>query len=169
MQQSLWQWIVPEWPIIPPRLMRRLRGVPQCCWAKLSRAGVGLVLIVLITSCGTLGGPPKAIISQGIARQVEHAQQALHQQLANTTDSGSKLHIQRVKVDVARSVDIGDRSAYQVKGTYTLTGKSGNRSFRQHQSPFEVYLQRQAGEPAWLLLEPRVADDAEIYWTQEPL
>lgn len=126
-----------------------------------------LVLATLLTACGAIGAPPRAVVQQAIAVQITQTQTALESQLYRQAAPATAFQIEDVKVTRRQSLAIASQPGYQIQGSYTMTLNFPERRVQKRNIAFEVYLQRQPTGKAWNLARPRPSE-AEL-WNLQPL
>ncbi|MDH6061782.1 hypothetical protein NWP17_15295 [Chrysosporum bergii ANA360D] len=124
---------------------------------------VMVVLLVLLTACGTLGLlPNNELVEKALTLQVEQTQQQLNQKLDLDFQS---FEIKRLKIRQEQPLTIENLPAFRVRGTYDLIFHLPKRQLTQLQQPFEVYLQVQREGKSWRLLIPeRNNQDDQPNW-----
>jgi hypothetical protein len=116
------------------------------------RLVVTMILLVLLTACGSIGLlPTSELVQKAIALGLEQTQQELSQKL-ELNFQGYK--IKRLKIAEEKPLTIQNLPAFRVRGTYDLTVNLPQRQLTQLQQPFEVYLQIQREGKTWRLLLP---------------
>jgi hypothetical protein len=108
------------------------------------------------------------VVEQAVAQKLVQAQSLLRTQLTGEELETSGVEIGKVKVSSSQNVTLGDISAVEVEGIYTLKGGDLSRSQRQQTRPFDIYLQRGAEKDQWRLLEPQQAGK-QPQWKSIPL
>jgi hypothetical protein len=132
-----------------------------------------LRLVLLLTLCGSLlgcsvfnPGPPAAVVQQAVAQKLWQTQSLLRAQLSGQALVESTFEVGKVKVNAHHPVSLGQVSAVEVEGTYTLKGGDLSRAQRRQLRPFDIYLQRGPEKDQWRLLEPT---STTAGWTAIPL
>lgn len=132
---QMWRWSWPQQPLGRWPL-----------WALL------LALWLPLTACGGPQPPSDGVIEQALRQQFEQVQQDLRSQLAAPKDTPSELRLSRIEIDHSRRSRLGDRTIYQIDGTYRLSGRYLGRS-SPRRSPFKISLQ-QLADGSWQLVSP---------------
>ncbi|MBD2256905.1 hypothetical protein [Pseudanabaena sp. FACHB-2040] len=121
------------------------------------KALVVTALALSLMACGGLSGAPaNDVIEQAVVRQFETTQQELQRQLSLEDASASSFQVSGVKVDRTQRMTLQNLPAYQVQGTYRLTGRGLSRAVRRARNPFEIYLQSQDEGETWVLVKPGI-------------
>ncbi|WP_414563968.1 MULTISPECIES: hypothetical protein [unclassified Anabaena] len=116
------------------------------------RLFVTVILLMLITACGSVGLlPTTQLVQKAIALQVEQTQQQLQKKLDLDFQG---FEIKRISISQEQPLTIQNLPAFRVLGTYDLIFKLPKRQLKQLQQPFEVYLQIQQEGKTWRLLRP---------------
>ncbi|MBW4559419.1 MAG: hypothetical protein KME59_26620 [Trichormus sp. ATA11-4-KO1] len=127
------------------------------------RLVVTVILLVLLTACGTIGLlPTTELVQKAIALQVKQTQQQLNQQLDIDFQG---FEIKRLRISREEPLTIQNLPAFRIRGTYDLIFKLPKRQLTQLQQPFEVYLQIQQEGKTWRLLLPQKgSQDSQLAW-----
>ncbi|BAY18591.1 hypothetical protein NIES21_44390 [Anabaenopsis circularis NIES-21] len=127
------------------------------------RLFVTMILLVLLTACGTVGLlPTSELVRKAIALGLEQTQQELSQKLDLDFQG---LEIQQLKIAEEKPLTIQNLPAFRVKGKYDLIIKLPQRQLTQLQQPFELYLQIQQEGKTWRLLLPdKTSKDSQRVW-----
>ena len=134
---------------------------------RLSRIIFGLILIVLLSGCGTFKPPIKLapdgdLVRKAVGLEINTMEQRISERLEATRP---KLKIGEISVKAIEPIYIGDLPAYHLKGTYNLELELLRQQVRQKDNPFDIYLQRQAEGKTWRLLRREVNDgESEPQW-----
>lgn len=127
-----------------------------------------IVLVILLTGCGSIGAPSRHLVEQAIVQQLHETQAALNQQLRLAVQP-TDLTIKRVLIQDQTPLTIDGLRAYRVQGTYNVTTKLRTRQITEQRNPFEVYLQRQKEGKTWRLARLATDDEGEPLWLTERL
>lgn len=131
------------------------------------RAIWAIVLALLLTACGIVGGKPSTeLVEQAIALQLSQSQQELSQQL-RLEDQPTNIHINRVKITEQTPLQINKLQSYHLLGSCDFTVKLAKRSVTQHDTPFEVYLQRQQEGKTWRVASLKANENGELIWVTQ--
>ncbi|MBE9210153.1 hypothetical protein IQ244_27390 [Nostoc sp. LEGE 06077] len=124
---------------------------------------VTIILLVLLTACGTIGLlPTSELVRKAIALGLEQTQQELSQKLDLDFQG---LEIKQLKIAEEKPLTIQNLPAFRVKGKYDLIIKLPQRQLTQLQQPFELYLQIQQEGKTWRLLLPdKTSKDSQRVW-----
>lgn len=122
-----------------------------------------IVLLVVLSSCGTVGLLPNTqLVEKAIAIQLQETQAQLNRQL-DTDFLGFEIKDLRIKRE--EPLTIQNLPAFRVLGTYNLTVKLPTQQFKKSQQPFEIYLQIQQQGKSWRLLLPeKQSQDTPSTW-----
>jgi len=111
-----------------------------------------VILLVLLTACGTIGLlPTSELVQKAIALDLEQTQQKLNQQLDLDFQG---FEIKRLSITQEQPLTIENLPAFRVQGTYDLILKLPKRSLTQAKKTFNLYLQIQQEGKTWRLLLP---------------
>jgi len=134
----------------------------------MGRLLAGALVLLCLSGCAWGGGPSKAVVADAIATQLQQTRQELAQTLKG--DPTSSFQITDITITQRQPTAIAGYSALQLRGTYTLKGRYLNRSLKQPDNPFEIYLTPTADGKTWQLLRPTLAsDDTEPTWVVDLL
>ncbi|MCM0590322.1 MAG: hypothetical protein ACSI46_25745 [Gloeotrichia echinulata DVL01] len=122
-----------------------------------------VILLLLLTACGTIGLlPTSELVQKAIAVQLEQTQKQLNQKL--DLDFGS-FEIKKLTIIQEKPLTIQNLPAFRVQGNYDLIVKLPKRQLTQPQQPFDIYLQIQREGKTWRLLLPdRDNKDTQPTW-----
>ncbi|MBD2302517.1 hypothetical protein [Nostoc sp. FACHB-190] len=127
------------------------------------RLFVAMVLLVLLTACGTIGLlPTSELVEKAIALELEQTKQDLSQKLDIDFQG---FEIKQLKIAEEKPLTIKNLPAFRVKGKYDLIIKLPQRQLKQLQQPFELYLQIQQEGKTWRLLLPdKTSKESKPVW-----
>jgi hypothetical protein len=112
-----------------------------------------------------VGQPPRSVLLQGLALQIQLTQGAIAQALE--LEAGGLPEVSRVRVAEQQAIRIGDGQGWRLAGSFDWR-LPGDR-FRVD-SPFELYLQRGARGESWRLARPSGSPDGSTQaWITDPL
>jgi hypothetical protein len=124
-----------------------------------------LLLVLPLSACGSVGQPPRSVLLQGLALQIQLTQGAIAQALE--LEAGGLPEVSRVRVAEQQAIRIGDGQGWRLAGSFDWR-LPGDR-FRVD-SPFELYLQRGARGESWRLARPSGSPDGSTQaWITDPL
>jgi hypothetical protein len=143
---------------------------PPTSWARaLGRRLLALLLPLLLAlplgACGNGGQPPRAVLLQGLALQIQLTQGAIAQALE--LEAGGLPEVSRVRVAEQQAIRIGEAPGWRLAGAFDwrLPGDP-----IRVDSPFELYLQRGARGESWRLARPSGSPDGSTQaWITDPL
>lgn len=142
-------------PLYQPRpLPARLLG-----WA------LALLLLLPLQACGGVGQPPRAVLLEALALQIQLTQGAIAQALE--LEAGGVPEVSRVRVAQQEAIRIGEARGWRLAGQFDwrLPGDP-----IRVDSPFELYLQRGARGESWRLARPSGSPDgSQQAWITDPL
>ncbi|MBU7583041.1 MAG: hypothetical protein KAF91_09035 [Nostoc sp. TH1S01] len=124
---------------------------------------VTMILLVLLTACGTIGLlPTSELVQKAIALGLEQTKQELSQKLDIDFQG---FEIKQLKIAEEKPLTIQNLPAFRVKGKYDLIINLPQRQLTQLQQPFELYLQIQQEGKTWRLLLPdKNSKDSQRVW-----
>ncbi len=126
-----------------------------------------IVLVVLLTACGGVGGGPnRQLVERAIELELGQTQQLLSKQL-RLDFAPESITVKRLKITNQAPLEIGNLQGYRVTGIYDYTVQLPTRKVTQRENPFEVYLQRQKEGKTWRLAKPQVSEDGEPTWVTQ--
>ncbi|MBD2597781.1 hypothetical protein H6G74_26160 [Nostoc spongiaeforme FACHB-130] len=127
------------------------------------RLFVAMVLLVLLTACGTIGLlPTSELVEKAIALELEQTKQDLSQKLDIDFQG---FEIKQLKIAEEKPLTIKNLPAFRVKGKYDLIINLPQRQLKQLQQPFELYLQIQQEGKTWRLLLPdKTSKESQPVW-----
>ncbi len=131
--------------------------------SKMVRLLVTMILLVLLTACGSIGLlPTSELVRKAIALGLEQTQQELSQKLDLDFQG---FEIKELKIAEEKPLTIQNLPAFRVQGKYDLIIKLSQRQLTQLQQPFELYLQIQQEGKTWRLLLPdKNSKDSQRVW-----
>ncbi|OCQ98334.1 hypothetical protein BCD64_13645 [Nostoc sp. MBR 210] len=127
------------------------------------RLFVAIVLLVLLTACGTIGLlPTSELVEKAIALELEQTKKDLSQKLDIDFQG---FEIKQLKIAEEKPLTVKNLPAFRVKGKYDLIIKLPQRQLKQLQQPFELYLQIQQEGKTWRLLLPdKTSKESQPVW-----
>ena len=135
------------------RVMRRLLQV-MCV----------LSIVVSLTACNG-SQPPRALLNEALALQIELTQSAIASSL-DLTPMPVAPSVSRVRVEDQESFALGDEQGLRISGRFDWQ-LPGDRV--QVDSPFELFLQRGSRGQSWRLARPKGGSDDRQAWLTYPL
>lgn len=127
-----------------------------------------VVASLLLSSCGGPGQPPRAVLLDALALQIQLTQGEIAQALA--LEAPGLPQVSRVRVEEQRSLPVGGSQGLQLRGRFDW--RLAEDPIRVD-SPFELVLQRGERGQSWRLARPLPAapavEGAEPDWTTYPL
>lgn len=143
---------------------------PASVWALLRRQGVRRLLPVLLVLCVALSGcqglhqPPRSVLLQALALQIELTQGAIAKAL--DLEAPGLPEVNRVRVEEQQAISIGESRGLRLSGRFDwrLPGDP-----IRVDSPFELFLVRGAKGQSWRLARPVGGTDAVQDWLTDPL
>lgn len=154
-------------------LLRRLlaaRGLLQGWWTFLWQRALALALPVLllvsvsIAGCQSAGQPPRSVLLQALALQIELTQGAIAQALDLQAEGLPEVN--RVRVEEQQSLRIGEANGLRLAGRFDW--RLPGDAFRVD-SPFELFLVRGEKGQTWRLARPVGGRDSVQEWLTDPL
>lgn len=137
--------------------------------ARLARAMVlTLLLLVMplgLAGCSGAGQPPRGVLLEALALQIQLTQGAIAQALA--LEAGGAPEVNRVRVEQQESLRIGEAKGLRLAGHFDwrLPGDP-----IRVDSAFELYLQRGERGQSWRLARPSGSSDGSTQeWLTYPL
>lgn len=137
--------------------------------ARVARATVlALLLLVMplgLAGCSGAGQPPRGVLLEALALQIQLTQGAIAQALA--LETGGAPEVNRVRVEQQESLRIGEAKGLRLAGRFDwrLPGDP-----IRVDSPFELYLQRGERGQSWRLARPSGSSDGSTQeWLTYPL
>ena len=135
------------------RVVRRLLQV-QCV----------LSIVVSLTACNG-SQPPRALLNEALALQIQLTQSAIASSL-DLTPMPIAPSVSRVRVEDQESFALGDEQGLRISGRFDWQ-LPGDRV--QVDSPFELFLQRGSRGQSWRLARPKGGSDDRQAWLTYPL
>jgi len=133
------------------------------------RSILALLLGILLTACSAVSPyPPRQIVEQAIAIELNQTQQELRQQLRLGTES-VEVHVDRVAIAEQTPLTIDELQSFRVRGTCDFTLKLPQRQITRQQNPFEVYLQRQKENKTWRFARLAAGSDGGVDWVTQKI
>lgn len=127
-----------------------------------------LLLTLLVSSCGGPGQPPRAVLLNALALQIQLTQGAIAQALE--LDAPGLPQVSRVRVEEQRPLLLADGQGLLVRGRFDW--RLAHDPIRVD-SPFELVLQRGERGQSWRLARPLPqapgSPAAERQWSTYPL
>lgn len=137
-------------------------------WRRLGLLLALLWLPLLVSSCGGPGQPPRAVLLNALALQIQLTQGAIAQALE--LDAPGLPQVSRVRVEEQRPLPLADGQGLLVRGRFDW--RLAHDPIRVD-SPFELVLQRGERGQSWRLARPLPQapgiSAAERQWTTYPL
>ncbi|MGJ3246038.1 MAG: hypothetical protein ACFE0I_08195 [Elainellaceae cyanobacterium] len=132
---------------------------------------VGVILLVMLITACSRGGPDLSTVKKAIALQLEQVQAELTQQLYRTATKPPLITVGNVQIDSQQSFTIDAQPAVHIRGTYDVTLDFTDHTLRQKLNTFDVYLQPTPDdEKSWKLARPILnADGKGNQWMMIPL
>jgi hypothetical protein len=124
-----------------------------------------LLLVLPLSACGNGGQPPRSVLLQALALQIQLTQGAIAQALE--LEAGGLPEVSRVRVAEQQAMRIGEAPGWRLAGAFDWR-LPGDRI--RVDSPFELYLQRGARGESWRLARPSGSPDGSTQaWITDPL
>ncbi len=129
---------------------------------------LALLLLVMplgLAGCSGAGQPPRGVLLEALALQIQLTQGAIAQVLA--LEAGGVPEVNRVRVEQQQSLRIGEARGLRLAGRFDwrLPGDP-----IRVDSPFELYLQRGERGQSWRLARPSGSGDGSTQeWLTDPL
>lgn len=142
-------------PLWGHRLLRRLAGL-----------ALALLLLLPLAACGGPGQPPRAVLLNALALQIQLTQGAIAEALALEPQADGQPEVSRVRVASQESLSIGGSRGLHLTGAFDwrLPGDP-----IRVDSPFELYLQRGERGQSWRLAQPSGTAGGSQEWLTYPL
>jgi hypothetical protein len=124
-----------------------------------------LLALLLLGGCSRIGQPPRGVLLDALALQIQLTQGAIARAL--DLEAGGLPEVSRVRVERQETVAIGDGQGLRLGGRFDwrLPG-----DVIRVDSPFELYLQRGEKGQSWRLARPSgSADGTSQAWITDPL
>ena len=123
-----------------------------------------LSIVVSLTACNG-SQPPRALLNEALALQIQLTQSAIASSL-DLTPMPVAPSVSRVRVEDQESFALGDEQGLRISGRFDWQ-LPGDRV--QVDSPFELFLQRGARGQSWRLARPKGGSDDRQAWLTYPL
>ena len=123
-----------------------------------------LTIVVLLTACNG-SQPPRALLNEALALQIQLTQSAIASSL-DLTPMPIAPSVSRVRVEDQESFSLGDEQGLRISGRFDWQ-LPGDRV--QVDSPFELFLQRGSRGQSWRLARPKGGSDDRQAWLTYPL
>ena len=123
-----------------------------------------LSIVVSLTACNG-SQPPRALLNEALALQIQLTQSAIASSL-DLTPMPIAPSVSRVRVEDQESFALGDEQGLRISGRFDWQ-LPGDRV--QVDSPFELFLQRGARGQSWRLARPKGGSDDRQAWLTYPL
>ena len=123
-----------------------------------------LTIVVSLTACNG-SQPPRALLNEALALQIQLTQSAIASSL-DLTPMPIAPSVSRVRVDDQESFALGDEQGLRISGRFDWQ-LPGDRV--QVDSPFELFLQRGSRGQSWRLARPKGGSDDRQAWLTYPL
>ena len=123
-----------------------------------------LSIVVSLTACNG-SQPPRALLNEALALQIQLTQSAIASSL-DLTPMPIAPSVSRVRVEDQESFALGDEQGLRISGRVDWQ-LPGDRV--QVDSPFELFLQRGSRGQSWRLARPKGGSDDRQAWLTYPL
>ena len=123
-----------------------------------------LTIVVSLTACNG-SQPPRALLNEALALQIQLTQSAIASSL-DLTPMPIAPSVSRVRVEDQESFALGDEQGLRISGRFDWQ-LPGDRV--QVDSPFELFLQRGSRGQSWRLARPKGGSDDLQAWLTYPL
>ena len=123
-----------------------------------------LSIVVSLTACNG-SQPPRALLNEALALQIQLTQSAIASSL-DLTPMPIAPSVSRVRVEEQESFALGDEQGLRISGRFDWQ-LPGDRV--QVDSPFELFLQRGSRGQSWRLARPKGGSDDRQAWLTYPL
>ena len=123
-----------------------------------------LSIVVSLTACNG-SQPPRALLNEALALQIELTQSAIASSL-DLTPMPIAPSVSRVRVEDQDSFALGDEQGLRISGRFDWQ-LPGDRV--QVDSPFELFLQRGSRGQSWRLARPKGGSEDRQAWLTYPL
>ncbi|WP_390128682.1 hypothetical protein [Synechococcus sp. HIMB2401] len=123
-----------------------------------------LSIVVSLTACNG-SQPPRALLNEALALQIQLTQSAIASSL-DLTPMPIAPSVSRVRVEDQESFALGDEQGFRISGRFDWQ-LPGDRV--QVDSPFELFLQRGSRGQSWRLARPKGGSDDRQAWLTYPL
>ena len=146
-----------------PQLSSPVSGLKRVV-RRLLQALCVLSIVVSLTACGG-SQPPRALLNEALALQIQLTQSAIASSL-DLTPMPIAPSVSRVRVEDQESFALGDDQGLRISGRFDWQ-LPGDRV--QVDSPFELFLQRGSHGQSWRLARPNGGSDDRQTWLTYPL
>ena len=123
-----------------------------------------LSIVVSLTACNG-SQPPRALLNEALALQIQLTQSAIASSL-DLTPMPIAPSVSRVRVEDQESFALGDEQGLRISGRFDWQ-LPGDRV--QVDSPFQLFLQRGSRGQSWRLARPKGGSDDRQAWLTYPL
>ena len=123
-----------------------------------------LSIVVSLTACNG-SQPPRALLNEALALQIQLTQSAIASSL-DLTPMPIAPSVSRVRVEDQDSFALGDEQGLRISGRFDWQ-LPGDRV--QVDSPFELFLQRGSRGQSWRLARPKGGSEDRQAWLTYPL
>ena len=123
-----------------------------------------LSIVVSLTACNG-SQPPRALLNEALALQIQLTQSAIASSL-DLTPMPIAPSVSRVRVEDQESFALGDEQGLRISGRFDWQ-LPGDRV--QVDSPFELFLQRGSRGQSWRMARPKGGSDDRQAWLTYPL
>ena len=123
-----------------------------------------LAIVVSLTACNG-SQPPRALLNEALALQIQLTQSAIASSL-DLTPMPIAPSVSRVRVEDQDSFSLGDEQGLRISGRFDWQ-LPGDRV--QVDSPFELFLQRGSRGQSWRLARPKGGSEDRQAWLTYPL
>ena len=123
-----------------------------------------LSIVVSLTACNG-SQPPRALLNEALALQIQLTQSAIASSL-DLTPMPVAPSVSRVRVEDQERFALGDEQGLRISGRFDWQ-LPGDRV--QVDSPFELFLQRGSRGQSWRLARPKGGSDDRQAWLTYPL
>ena len=123
-----------------------------------------LSIVVSLTACNG-SQPPRALLNEALALQIQLTQSAIASSL-DLTPMPIAPSVSRVRVEDQESFALGGEQGLRISGRFDWQ-LPGDRV--QVDSPFELFLQRGSRGQSWRLARPKGGSDDRQAWLTYPL
>ena len=149
--------------VMLPQLSSPVSGLKRVV-RRLLQALCVLSIVVSLTACGG-SQPPRALLNEALALQIQLTQSAIASSL-DLTPMPIAPSVSRVRVEDQESFALGDEQGLRISGRFDWQ-LPGDRV--QVDSPFELFLQRGSRGQSWRLARPKGGSDDRQAWLTYPL
>jgi hypothetical protein len=136
----------------------------KCVVRRLLQVLCVLTIVVSLTACNG-SQPPRALLNEALALQIQLTQSAIASSL-DLTPMPIAPSVSRVRVEDQESFALGDEQGLRISGRFDWQ-LPGDRV--QVDSPFELFLQRGSRGQSWRLARPKGGSDDRQAWLTYPL